>query len=99
MDAFETLKIIDQYANIPKQQLDQGWVYFVNSDKQLVVSNIKKTSDYKVLIYNCSGQLIKNRRLTMELNLLDISDLSSGVYFMKIEDLWGNKQLSGKFIK
>jgi len=37
--------------------------------------------------------------LTMELNSINISDLSSGVYFIKIEDFWGNKQLSGKFIK
>jgi hypothetical protein len=43
--------------------------------------------------------LIENRRLTMELHFIDIDDLSSGVYFIKIEDLWGNNQLSGKFIK
>jgi hypothetical protein len=99
VDAFETLKIIDQYANIPKQQLNQGWVYFVNGDQQLVVSNIKNPDNYKVFIYNCNGQLIENRRLTMELHFIDIDDLSSGVYFIKIEDLWGNNQLSGKFIK
>jgi len=99
VDAFETLKIIDQYANIPKQQLNQGWVYFVNGDQQLVVSNIKNPDNYKVFIYNCNGQLIENRKLTMDLNFIDISDLSSGVYFIKIEDFRGNKQISGKFIK
>jgi hypothetical protein len=35
----------------------------------------------------------------MDLNFIDISDLSSGVYFIKIEDFRGNKQISGKFIK
>jgi subtilisin family serine protease len=99
VDAFETLKIIDQYANIPKQQLNQGWVYFVNDNQQLIVSNIKKTSNYKVLIYNSNGQLMKNRKLTIESSPMDISDLSSGVYFIKTEDYFGNIQLSGKFIK
>ena len=99
VDAFETLKIIDQYANIPKHQLNQGWVYFVNGDQQLVVSNIKNPSNYNALIYNCSGQLIKNCKSTIDSCFIDISNLSSGVYFIKIEDLLGNKQFSGKFIK
>ena len=71
----------------------------VNGVQQLVVSNIKKTSDYKVLIYNSNGQLMKNRKLTIEPSPIDISDLSSGVYFIKTEDYFGNIQLSGKFIK
>ena len=52
-----------------------------------------------VLIYNSNGQLMKNRKLTIEPSPIDISDLSSGVYFIKTEDYFGNIQLSGKFIK
>ena len=99
VDAFETLKIIDQYANIPKQQLNQGWVYFVNGDQQLVVSNIKNTSADIISIYNCNGQIILNRKLTIEREKIDISDLTSGVYIIKIEDLPGITRLSGKFVK
>ena len=99
VDAFETLKIIDQYANIPKQQLNQGWVYFVNGDQQLVVSNIKNPSADMISIYNCNGQIMYNKKLTIETENIDISDFTSGVYIIKIEDLQGITQLSGKFVK
>jgi subtilisin family serine protease len=99
IDAFETLKIIDQYANIPKQHLHEGWVYFVNGNDQLVISNIKNPGGTMVSIYNCSGQIILNRQLAINDNKIDIRDVSPGVYIVKIEDFMGNPLMSGKFIK
>ncbi len=99
IDAFETLKIIDQYANIPKQHLHEGWVYFVNGNDQLVISNIKHPGGTVVSIYNGNGQIILNRQLTINENKIDIRDVSPGVYIIKIEDFMGNPLMSGKFIK
>ena len=99
IDAFETLKIIDQYAAIPKNQLKQGWTYFVNDREELVISNIKMEWDGSICIYNANGQPLLKQHLPKNMTSVDISDLSSGIYFLSVQDKSGVDLFKGKFIK
>ena len=99
IDAFETLKIIDQYAAIPKNQLKQGWTYFVNDREELVISNIKMEWDGSICIYNANGQILVKQHLPKTVTSVDISDLSSGIYFLSVQDKSGVDLFKGKFIK
>lgn len=56
-------------------------VYPVPSENELTIQFPNNLSVYKVEIYNNLGQLLK----TDFKNVLDISELSSGVHFLKIE--------------
>jgi aminopeptidase N len=56
-------------------------VYPVPSENQLIIQFPNNVTLYKVEIYNNLGQLLK----TDFNNVLDISELSSGVHFLKIE--------------
>ena len=99
IDAFETLKIIDQYAAIPKNQLKQGWTYFVNDREELVISNIKMEWDGSICIYNANGQILVKQHLPKTVTSVNISDLSSGIYFLSVQDKSGVDLFKGKFIK
>lgn len=99
IDAFETLKIIDQYAAIPKNQMKQGWTYFVNDREELVISNIKMEWERSICIYNANGQLLLKQHLPKNMTSVDISDLSSGIYFLSVQDKSGVDLLKGKFVK
>jgi hypothetical protein len=48
-------------------------------------------------IFNVNGQLIKHQQLTVERNIVNISDLRSGLYIMKVYA--HEKVLTGKFVK
>jgi hypothetical protein len=56
-------------------------VYPVPSENELTIQFPNNVSLYKVEIYNNLGQLLK----TVFKNVLDVSGLSSGVHFLKIE--------------
>lgn len=99
VDAFETLKIIDQYASIPKSQMRQGWVYYINENQELVVSNINNEMEKNIEIYNCNGQLLTHHKLPIGSNFVDISYLNTGVYFIRIKDSVGSQILTGKIVK
>ena len=99
IDAFETLKIIDQYAAIPKNQLKQGWTYFVNDREELVISNIKMEWDGSICIYNANGQILVKQHLPKTVTSVNISDRSSGIYFLSVQDKSGVDLFKGKFIK
>ncbi len=43
-------------------------------------------SNYSILIYNIEGRLLKSEKLEMTGTKLDVSDLSAGVYFVKISN-------------
>ena len=56
-------------------------VYPVPSENELTIQFPNNVSLYKVEIYNNLGQLLK----TDFKNVIDISGLSSGVHFLKID--------------
>jgi hypothetical protein len=56
-------------------------VYPVPSENELTIQFPSNVTLYKAEIYNNLGQLLK----TDFNNVLDISELSSGVHFLKIE--------------
>ncbi|WP_051605788.1 endonuclease [Polaribacter sp. Hel_I_88] len=47
--------------------------------------NIDNSSDANITIYNTLGKVVKLTTITSEKNSIDISDLSKGVYFIKLE--------------
>ncbi len=61
--------------------------------------NLNNTIDKnaEAVIYNANGQQVKSSRLTSELQTISISDLSTGIYLVKIKN--GGNQSTTKLIK
>ena len=85
VDAYETLKIIDKYANSKNlNSFKSGWLHFVNENGDLTVTNYQ-TPDWvcDVLIYNSLGQLICSGK-TGEGSRIALSDQPQGIYYGQI---------------
>jgi len=59
--------------------------------------NIETVSDTEVIIYNALGKVVKTTRITSDKNSIDISKLSKGVYFVKLEA--NKKSMTQKLIR
>ncbi len=59
--------------------------------------NIETVSDTEVIIYNALGKVVKTTRITSDKNSIDISKLSKGVYFVKLEA--NKKSITQKLIR
>ncbi|MGB1041336.1 MAG: T9SS type A sorting domain-containing protein, partial [Flavobacteriales bacterium] len=60
-----------------------------SSDYVIISINSPLTYDYSVI--NVDGKLIKNGKITKQKNI-DVSNLSNGVYIIRVNDENGNKQ-------
>ena len=60
-----------------------------------IVSNINTETNYS--IFNINGQNVKSGNINSKLEFIDLSDLISGIYFIKIKNINGN--LIKKIIK
>jgi hypothetical protein len=73
------------YTNIPekeKNNIDINIYPNPAKDKiNIVGKNIKK-----VEIVNLNGQIVKSRTINSENYIIDVSDLSKGLYFIKINN-------------
>jgi hypothetical protein len=63
--------------------------------------NTNLDSNYTIKIYNNVGQLVRTEKQNSNTSetTLSISDLSSGLYFIKFEDSFGFNAYCSKFIK
>ena len=59
--------------------------------------NIETVSDTEVIIYNALGKVVKTTRITSDKKSIDISKLSKGVYFVKLEA--NKKSMTQKLIR
>jgi len=65
----------------------------------LLISSKTKTGNLKIQIFNIEGKLLSNQNLKFEKQAsIDVSQLSSGLYFLNIEDINGNRTTK-KFMK
>jgi hypothetical protein len=86
-----TLAVNDEF-------LEQNISIFPNPTSGFVQIKIKEwTSDLDYEIYNILGQTLKTNRLQNN-EILDLSDLPSDIYFMKITEIETNKILIKKIV-
>lgn len=65
----------------------------------LVIEAINKTGKHKIQIYSPEGKLLKTQNIGFNKQAsIDVSNLSNGIYFLKIEDEQGDTETK-RFIK
>jgi len=52
----------------------------------IILNNVVKSDNYKLIMYNVMGKEVMNTMLTNQLTTLVTSDLKSGIYFYKVMD-------------
>jgi hypothetical protein len=72
---------------------------YPNPINNMLNVNVGSNSGLKYSIFNIMGQIIFNGKFTSSSNRIDFSDLSKGVYFLKVRDIQLNKQNTYKLIK
>lgn len=77
LDDFQAINAIAVYPNPVSQ-------YFMITSPQLAIDEVE--------IYNDLGQLVKNQKLTQSNNVINIEELASGTYYLRIYN-------EGKFLK
>ena len=66
---------------------------------QLFLSSVNTTGHLKIKIFNIEGKLLSSQNVVFKKEtFIDVSGLSSGIYFLKIKDGSGNTTIK-KFIK
>ncbi|MSP57271.1 MAG: hypothetical protein EXR17_00235 [Flavobacteriaceae bacterium] len=98
IDAFETLKILDQYAGLKQKDKKGGWAYFLKNDRELVIWNSKFIESIQVEIFSINGVRVLSKKGNNEL-LVDISGLSYGMYFFKAQNLESHESFSATFVR
>ncbi|NGX83318.1 T9SS type A sorting domain-containing protein [Aequorivita sp. KMM 9714] len=65
----------------------------------MVLNDTKDIGKLKTQIYSTEGKLLNTQHINFnKQNLIDLSNLSSGIYFLNIEDEEGNTETK-KFFK
>jgi hypothetical protein len=91
MSVVNTLAINDEF-------LEQNISVFPNPTSGFVQIKIKEwVSDYQYEIYNVLGQTLKYNKLQNN-EILDLTDLPSDIYFMKITEMESNRILVKKIV-
>lgn len=87
VDAFETLKIIDQYASFEQQTpFQKGWVQWLNNENQWVIRNYKATESMaQITVINTLGQMIFQGEVIRE-RTIDVSNWPMGVYHCVLKE-------------
>ncbi len=95
----ETLDMLSQENSTvtPPVEEEEVSVFFKASDAKIVISNgAKKILDY--IIYNMSGQPIGSGQLSNEIEEIDITNKSSGMYFIYITNTSDGTSFTKKII-
>jgi len=88
---------IDGYFSINEQNTGQFTVYPNPAHDVLTISLMEKpTQPTELHISDASGKILKREQITTQNILIDISDLSSGVYFVTYSDY--DRQISKKVV-
>lgn len=78
--------ILVQTLEVPKQELSNSITVYPNPTTAAVYFQTQTNLvDEKVSVFNLSGQLISQKKITGD-NALDLSELSSGVYLIQFTD-------------
>lgn len=65
-----------------------------------IKTNLQSSQGFNIFVYNSLGQMCKSYYITDILNeTINVEDLYSGIYFIKIQNLDNNKSYNAKFIK
>ncbi len=98
IDAYETLKILDQYTGLKQKDKKEGWGYFLKNDRELLVGNNKLCEHIQVEIFSMNGVRVMSKKGKNELSF-DISGLSGGMYFLKAQNLESYESFSATFVR
>ena len=93
-----TLDALENVLAVNDEFLEQNISIFPNPTSGFVQIKIREwTSDMDYEVYNVLGQTLKNNRLQNN-EILDLTDLPSDMYFIKITELDTNKTLVKKIV-
>lgn len=93
-----TLDALDNVLAVNDEFLEQNISIFPNPTSGFVQIRIKQwTSDMVYEVYNVLGQTLKNNKLQNN-EILDLTDLPSDMYFLKITELETNRTLVKKIV-
>jgi subtilisin family serine protease len=99
IDAFETLKIIDKYASINNNEFKSGWMSYVNQSSELIVSNSKIPNwSGEIVLYDVLGKMVCKKSIKPN-QIIDLSQLSDGIYTGCIYDSKTGEKYTFKVIK
>ena len=93
---FGTQKVVESSA-AKENLLSEIMTIYPNPVQDRLFINLKQgnENDYEISVFNLSGQLQK--REILRGGELDIKDLNTGIYFLKIRDLKNNRLFNHKF--
>lgn len=88
-------------GNVPEQKNNQEINIYPNPVQNIVNIEIisQKTKTHNIEIYNIQGKLIFMKQYKTSPLSIDISDLSNGIYMLKIKDENGNIIKNDKIVK
>jgi hypothetical protein len=93
-----TLNSLENVLAVNDEVLEQNISIFPNPTSGFVQIKIREwVSDYQYEVYNVLGQTLKFNELQNN-EILDLSDLPSDIYFMKITEIETNKILIKKIV-
>ena len=93
-----TLDALENVLAVNDEFLEQNISIFPNPTSGFVQIKIREwTSDMDYEVYNILGQTLKSNRLQNN-EILDLTDLPSDIYFMKITEIETNRILVKKIV-
>ena len=94
----ETLNTLESVLAVNDEYLEQNISIFPNPTAGFVQIKIREwTSDMDYEVYNILGQTLKSNRLQNN-EILDLTDLPSDIYFLKITEIETNRILVKKIV-
>lgn len=72
-------------VNIDTQTISNIEITPNPADKSITILNYKTSSNANVTIYNQLGRIVKQIQINGEIKSIDISDLTSGIYYIQID--------------
>ncbi len=89
----------DCTLGISSQEVNLFSIYPNPAQNELFITSKNSSVNLKIKIYNLEGKLLSTKDIAFEKQVsIDVSNLTSGIYFLNIEDENGNTTIK-KFIK
>jgi hypothetical protein len=100
---FTNIDCPEKEINIDLPQLKSPWIVLVfpnpADNKITIKTELTHIEKPNYAIYNLNGQLKDNGRIKTNVQTIDISTLTDGIYLLTIYDIYGNKITSEEIIK
>ncbi len=84
-----TLELVDTFLGNETETFQSNWTLFPNPSRETIAVHIPENTrleDVQLILYNELGQQLQTYSITTLQSELNISSLSQGVYFLKIEN-------------